>query len=76
MTRKSKRSHAQIAADARRTGRPTLGEKAKKRLVVIRVREVEYRRFQKAAKEAGVSVAAIIMAPHRKTRSSDHGARL
>jgi hypothetical protein len=63
--RQTSRSPAQIAADAKRTGRPSLGRDAKQHSLVIRLKEIEYQRFRKAAKNSSVSMATIIMAPHR-----------
>ncbi len=64
--KRKRRTKAQIEADALRTGRPSLGERAKSRNVVIRVSEVEYESLREKAGMAGLTVSAFIMAPHRK----------
>jgi len=64
--KRKQRTKAQIEADARRTGRPALGENSKSRNVVIRVSEAEYERLHRKAQQADVSLSSIIMAPHRR----------
>jgi hypothetical protein len=64
--RKRKRTPAQIAADALRTGRPSKGDDARTIPVMVKVSANELREWRRAAKEAGMSLSAWLLAPRRK----------
>ena len=60
MVKKKRRTRAQLAADARRTGRPPLGDAAKTAVVRIRVTEEELAILKRRAREQGVGVASLL----------------
>ena len=64
--KKKKRTAAQIEADKLRPGRPPKlpDDKQSKRITVYLTPE-EHRRFEKLAKEEGVSLAELVMRPWR-----------
>jgi len=64
---KRKRTPAQIAADAKRTGRPRKA-KAKKysRHIMVNVTAAEFRELEAAARKAKLSLSALLMRPFRK----------
>ena len=51
----------------KRMGRPPVAN-PRKVLVALRITEQEKAQLMKAAKKAGMSLSAYIMAPHRKTK--------
>ncbi len=61
------RSKAEREADKARTGRPPKdrGERQSER-VMVHLTPAERKRFEREAKEAGLSLAAFIMRPWRK----------
>lgn len=64
---KKKKARKKVKKKAR-MGRPSLGDNAKKVLINVRVTPRELRKWRKAAKEAGMSFSAWLLAPHRGER--------
>jgi hypothetical protein len=64
-TRRERRTKAEIAADARRTGRPTHGG-PRTVAVLVRVTPDERRRLDADAQVARLSVPDLLMRPWRK----------
>jgi hypothetical protein len=62
----TQRTKAEIAADARRTGRPTLPARAlKTQIVALRLTRGEVAALRKAAKASGMTLSGYLLAPHR-----------
>ena len=62
-----KRTAAQIAADAKRTGRPRKDRNEKRsEAVMVYLTEAERIRLEDLAEQEGVTVAALIMRPWRE----------
>ncbi len=62
-----KRTAAQIAADAKRTGRPRKDRNEKRsEAVMVYLTEAERARLEDLAEQEGVTVAALIMRPWRE----------
>jgi predicted HicB family RNase H-like nuclease len=65
--KKRKRSKAQIAADARRTGRPPKRPADRhSEIIGIRTTPCERKRLEAEAKRRGVSLSALLMSPWRE----------
>ena len=58
--KKKRRTPAQLAADAMRTGRPPLGDAAKTEVVRIRVTKKELAFLKRRAREQGMGVASLL----------------
>jgi len=64
---KQKRTPAQKAADAKRTGRPRKVKAVKYgRHITVNVTVAEYRELEAAARKAGLSLSALLVRPWRK----------
>jgi predicted HicB family RNase H-like nuclease len=64
---KHKRSPAQIAADAKRTGRrPKAPGEKQSECIMVRVTMAEHKELLAAARQLGVSLSALLMRPWRK----------
>ena len=64
---KRKRTPAQVAADAKRTGRPPLPAKERRSYVAnVRITEAERRGFERQARVQGLTLSEVLMLPWRK----------
>ena len=64
---KGKRTPAQVAADAKRTGRPPLPAKERRNYVAnVRITEAERREFERQARVHGLTLSEVLMLPWRK----------
>lgn len=68
------RTAAEIAADAKRTGRPGLSPDAKGTLgVTMRLAPPDYRTFTRDAKQAGMGLAAFLRHCWRVAKENNYG---
>ena len=66
---RKKRSHAQIEADAKRTGRPPMPAKERRQnIVVVRITDAERVQFERLARDKGVTLSEILMLPWRSNK--------
>ena len=63
---KRKRTRAEIAADKKRTGRPSMGDAARVVPVIVKVSRLELVAFRDAAKTAGQPLGQWILEPRRQ----------
>ena len=67
---KTKRTIAQIAADAQRTGRPPIPAKdRRKNIVVVRITDAERDQFEQLAQKREMTLSEVLMLPWRDNRS-------
>jgi len=68
--RKRKRTPAEIAADAKRTGRPPLPRRQRRELVIsVRMTREEHRRWRKEAKRRGLPLGIMLLKPWREGKA-------